>query len=127
MKLIGQAHTLVHQNGVIRIQSDIRVGTRYCHISTPSPPHLTSSRTDKKQHFSEKVTKVESILAADGKAEEKVVVVQPEEPKKVEDVVKPAAEAPKKAEVVKESKPEERRQPLTPATNQGTWASMFRK
>ncbi|KAG9231741.1 cell wall biogenesis protein-like protein Ecm15 [Amylocarpus encephaloides] len=50
MKLIGQAHTLVHQNGVLRIQSDIRVGTR----------------TDKKQHFSEKVSKVESILASDG-------------------------------------------------------------
>ncbi|KAH6669019.1 cell wall biogenesis protein-like protein Ecm15 [Halenospora varia] len=49
MRLIGQAHTLVHQNGVLRIQSDIRVGTR----------------TDKKQHFSEKVTKVESILASD--------------------------------------------------------------
>jgi hypothetical protein len=29
MRLIGQAHTLVHQNGVVRIQSDIRVGTRY--------------------------------------------------------------------------------------------------
>ncbi|KAH8671800.1 cell wall biogenesis protein-like protein Ecm15 [Tricladium varicosporioides] len=49
MRLIGQAHTLVHQNSVLRIQSDIRVGTR----------------TDKKQHFSEKVTKVESILASD--------------------------------------------------------------
>jgi len=51
MKLIGQAHTLVHQNGVLRVQTDIRAGTR----------------TDKKQHFSEKVTKVESILAADTK------------------------------------------------------------
>ncbi len=29
MKIIGQAHTLVHQNGVVRIQSDIRAGTRY--------------------------------------------------------------------------------------------------
>ncbi|PMD63844.1 cell wall biogenesis protein-like protein Ecm15 [Hyaloscypha bicolor E] len=52
MKLIGQAHTLVHQNGVLRVQTDIRAGT---------------SRTDKEQHFSEKVTKVESILAADTK------------------------------------------------------------
>lgn len=51
MKLIGQAHTLVHQNGVLRVQTDIRVGTR----------------TDKTQHFSEKVSKVESILAADPK------------------------------------------------------------
>ncbi|EHL02354.1 putative UPF0045 protein ECM15 [Glarea lozoyensis 74030] len=49
MRLIGQAHTLVHQNGVLRVQTDIRVG----------------SRTDKKQHFSEKVSKVESILAGD--------------------------------------------------------------
>lgn len=49
MRLIGQAHTLVHQNGVVRIQSDIRIGTR----------------TDKIQHFSEKVSKVEAILAAD--------------------------------------------------------------
>ncbi|TVY51618.1 UPF0045 protein ECM15, partial [Lachnellula cervina] len=112
MKLIGQAHTLVHQNGVIRIQSDIRVGTR----------------TDKKQHFSEKVAKVESILAADGKVEEEVVVVKPEESKEVEKVVKPVAEEPKNVEVAKDSKPEEQRQqPLTPATNQGTWASMFRK
>ncbi|TVY15080.1 UPF0045 protein ECM15 [Lachnellula arida] len=111
MKLIGQAHTLVHQNGVVRIQSDIRVGTR----------------TDKKQHFSEKVTKVENILAADGKVEEKVVVVKPEESKEVEKVVKPVAEEPKNVEVAKEPKPEEKKQPLTPATNQGTWASMFRK
>ncbi|KAL5322220.1 hypothetical protein ACEPPN_010192 [Leptodophora sp. 'Broadleaf-Isolate-01'] len=49
MRLIGQAHTLVHQNGVLRVQTDIRAGTR----------------TDKKQHFSEKVSKVESILAGD--------------------------------------------------------------
>ena len=28
MKLIGQAHTLVHQNGVLRVQTDIRAGTR---------------------------------------------------------------------------------------------------
>ncbi|KAL2064538.1 hypothetical protein VTL71DRAFT_3675 [Oculimacula yallundae] len=51
MRLIGQAHMLVHQNGVVRVQTDIRAGTR----------------TDKKQHFSEKVSKVESILAGDEK------------------------------------------------------------
>jgi uncharacterized protein YqgV (UPF0045/DUF77 family) len=28
MRLIGQAHTLVHQNGVARVQTDIRVGSR---------------------------------------------------------------------------------------------------
>ncbi|TGO10025.1 hypothetical protein BTUL_0146g00030 [Botrytis tulipae] len=49
MRLIGQAHTLVHQNGVLRVQTDIRAGTR----------------TDKEQHFAEKVTKVESLLAGE--------------------------------------------------------------
>lgn len=28
MRLIGQAHTMVHGNGVVRVQTDIRVGTR---------------------------------------------------------------------------------------------------
>lgn len=28
MGLIGQAHTLVHRNGVVRVQSDVRIGTR---------------------------------------------------------------------------------------------------
>jgi uncharacterized protein (TIGR00106 family) len=46
MKVIGQAHQMLHERGVARIQSDIRVGTR----------------TDKKQHFSEKVSKVEQLL-----------------------------------------------------------------
>jgi uncharacterized protein YqgV (UPF0045/DUF77 family) len=47
MKVIGQAHSLLHERGVVRIQSDIRVG----------------SRTDKVQHFQDKVKKVETILA----------------------------------------------------------------
>jgi uncharacterized protein YqgV (UPF0045/DUF77 family) len=29
MKLIGQAHTLIHQKGIPRVQTDIRVGSRY--------------------------------------------------------------------------------------------------
>lgn len=29
MRLIGQAHTMLHKNGVMRIQTDIRVGSRY--------------------------------------------------------------------------------------------------
>ncbi|CAD6444906.1 39f59672-1e8d-42d3-8cb3-b1dffb363836 [Sclerotinia trifoliorum] len=49
MRVIGQAHTLVHQNGVVRVQTDIRAGTR----------------TDKKQTFEEKVSKVETLLAGD--------------------------------------------------------------
>ena len=48
MKLIGQCHTMLHANGVVRIQSDIRVG----------------SRTDKKQSFEDKVTAVEKLLAS---------------------------------------------------------------
>jgi len=91
MKLIGQAHTLVHQNGVLRVQTDIRIGTR----------------TDKKQHFSEKVTKVESILAADGQAAEKKVVTTERVPE---------------TGTAKEQQPAQ-----SPRTNNGTWASMFRK
>ncbi|KAF2004091.1 cell wall biogenesis protein-like protein Ecm15 [Amniculicola lignicola CBS 123094] len=46
MKVIGQCHSLLHGNGVVRIQNDIRVGTR----------------TDKKQTSREKVEKVEMLL-----------------------------------------------------------------
>ncbi|KAE9974791.1 hypothetical protein BLS_002903 [Venturia inaequalis] len=49
MKVIGQCHAMLHERGVLRIQSDIRVGTR----------------TDKKQKFEDKVKKVESLLAKD--------------------------------------------------------------
>ncbi|MCJ1223532.1 hypothetical protein MMC12_000174 [Toensbergia leucococca] len=49
MKLIGQAHTMLHEKGVVRIQTDIRVG----------------SRTDKKQSFEDKVTAVNDLLAKD--------------------------------------------------------------
>ena len=50
MTVIGQAHSMLHGKGVVRIQSDIRVGTR----------------TDKKQSFNDKVTAVKNILARDG-------------------------------------------------------------
>ncbi|TKA41809.1 hypothetical protein B0A54_08235 [Friedmanniomyces endolithicus] len=49
MTLIGQCHSLLHANGVVRIQSDIRVG----------------SRTDKRQGFEDKVKAVEDLLAKD--------------------------------------------------------------
>ncbi|OQV00804.1 hypothetical protein CLAIMM_06254 [Cladophialophora immunda] len=49
MRLIGQAHTLLHQKGIVRIQSDIRVG----------------SRTDKAQTMEDKVSAVEKLLAGD--------------------------------------------------------------
>lgn len=29
MRLIGQAHTMLHERGIVRIQTDIRVGSRY--------------------------------------------------------------------------------------------------
>jgi len=29
MRLIGQAHFMLHRKGVVRIQTDIRVGSRY--------------------------------------------------------------------------------------------------
>lgn len=49
MRVIGQCHALLHQNGVVRIQSDIRIGTR----------------TDKKQGFKDKVDAVEKLLKDD--------------------------------------------------------------
>ena len=49
MTVIGQAHTMLHEKGVVRIQTDIRVG----------------SRTDKTQTMQDKVSAVEKILAAD--------------------------------------------------------------
>jgi len=49
MKVIGHCHAMLHQNGVVRIQSDIRVG----------------SRTDKKQTHQDKVDAVERLLKDD--------------------------------------------------------------
>lgn len=49
MTVIGQCHTLLHANGVVRIQSDIRVG----------------SRIDKHQSFDDKVKAVNDLLAQD--------------------------------------------------------------
>lgn len=49
MRIIGQCHSLLHANGTVRIQTDIRVG----------------SRTDKKQGFEDKVKAVQDLLAKD--------------------------------------------------------------
>lgn len=46
MKIIGQAHSYLHGSGVVRIQSDIRVGTR----------------TDKKQTPQDKINAVNALL-----------------------------------------------------------------
>lgn len=48
-RIMGQAHQLLHDQGVVRIQTDIRIG----------------SRTDKKQTAKDKVDAVERLLAAD--------------------------------------------------------------
>ena len=46
-KVIGQAHSLVHQTGAVRIQTSMRVGTR----------------TDKEQTAEDKVKRVNDLLA----------------------------------------------------------------
>ncbi|KAL1987498.1 hypothetical protein VTN96DRAFT_3425 [Rasamsonia emersonii] len=45
-QVIGQAHTILHRQGVVRIQTDIRMG----------------SRTDKHQSFEDKVAAVNKLL-----------------------------------------------------------------
>lgn len=42
MKLIGQAHMMLHEKGIVRIQTDIRVGTRYVRAQQPKqfPLHI---------------------------------------------------------------------------------------
>lgn len=49
MEIIGQCHSMLHANGIARVQTDIRVG----------------SRTDKKQSAEEKVKAVEKLLTED--------------------------------------------------------------
>ncbi|KAK3379831.1 YkoF-like protein [Lasiosphaeria ovina] len=49
MRVVGQAHAIVHQGGVQRVQTSMRVGTR----------------TDKTQTAEQKVKRVEEILARD--------------------------------------------------------------
>ena len=58
MRIIGQCHSMLHARGVVRIQSDIRVG----------------SRTDKKQGFADKVAAVEKLLKDDDKAVQQTIV-----------------------------------------------------
>ncbi|KAI9828266.1 MAG: hypothetical protein M1826_006092 [Phylliscum demangeonii] len=49
MLVIGRAHTMLHQQGIVRVQTDVRVGTR----------------TDKKQSFEDKVIAVERAMGRD--------------------------------------------------------------
>ncbi|KAK4067750.1 hypothetical protein Trihar35433_6310 [Trichoderma harzianum] len=51
MTVIGKAHSAVHEKGVVRVQSSMRVG----------------SRTDKKQTAEDKVKRVEDLLSKDVK------------------------------------------------------------
>lgn len=109
MRLIGQAHTLVHQNGVARVQTDIRAGTR----------------TDKKQHFSEKVSKVNAILAADSETSTgtSASTKAPQEELKIDAEGNQGHVAGDSNVGVKsEVKPTE-----GPKPHQGTWASIFKK
>lgn len=48
-QVIGQAHYILHQEGILRVQTDIRSG----------------SRTDKQQSFDDKVNKVRELLSKD--------------------------------------------------------------
>jgi hypothetical protein len=93
-----------------------------CQAQTVQPCYTDSqSRTDKKQHFSEKVSKVESILAAaEGKSVEKRVLVTETVQKRDGNAAAAGAAAPPAA-------PKEQQEPRNPATHQGTWASMLRK
>ena len=72
MRLIGQAHCMLHEKGIVRIQTDIRVGSRYVFDTTElffvGKCAELRNRTDKKQTFSDKVKAVNDILAADGKS-----------------------------------------------------------
>ena len=76
MGVIGQAHTMLHEKGVVRIQTDIRVGSRLVPLFLDVFALLRRNlmgcglmvvRTDKVQSFGEKVTAVEKLLAADEK------------------------------------------------------------
>jgi uncharacterized protein YqgV (UPF0045/DUF77 family) len=49
MKVMGQCHSMLHARGIVRVQTDIRVG----------------SRTDKSQTMEDKVAAVERLLAED--------------------------------------------------------------
>lgn len=51
MTVIGKAHAAVHERGVVRVQSSMRVGTR----------------TDKKQTAEDKVKRVEDLLSKEAK------------------------------------------------------------
>jgi len=70
MRVVGQAHAVLHGNGVVRIQTDIRVGTRYvsyCQVTFHREWLTMRYRTDKVESFRDKVTVVEELLAKDEK------------------------------------------------------------
>lgn len=66
VQLIGFAHTFVHQQGIARVQTDIRIQTRYGWVFAVSQSSLTVSinRTDKVQPMEGNVASVERILSA---------------------------------------------------------------
>jgi len=82
MTVVGKAHALLHNNGVVRVQTDIRIGTRYRHLqmkmvsfllhvmSIAYENKLHLYRTDKVQSMEDKVSVVEKILNEDGNVTE---------------------------------------------------------
>ncbi|RCI15971.1 hypothetical protein L249_2192 [Ophiocordyceps polyrhachis-furcata BCC 54312] len=69
MTVIGKAHTIVHQRGVVRVQSSIRAGSRFVIFSASLGTLILTdgimSRTDKSQTAGEKVERVERLLQAE--------------------------------------------------------------
>lgn len=67
-RVIGQAHTVLHQQGVVRIQSDIRSGSRYVSLlfwfwwMKEGYGADFFDRIDKVQSFEDKVAAVNKLL-----------------------------------------------------------------
>ncbi|QMW28588.1 hypothetical protein G4B84_003877 [Aspergillus flavus NRRL3357] len=64
-QVIGQAHTVLHQQGIVRIQTDVRVGSRlvsFLFLSRVFGADVGWDRTDKEQSFEDKVNKVRQLL-----------------------------------------------------------------
>jgi hypothetical protein len=71
VQLIGMAHTLTHQQGIARVQTDIRIETRYWVYSMKLPEAqsvlilIHSNRTDKVvQPVGGSVSSVERVFSA---------------------------------------------------------------
>jgi len=73
MNLIGEAHVMLHEKGIPRIHTDIRVGSRQELLGVDESfrtPTDKSRRVDKEQSFEDKVDVVNKLLAKDGLLED---------------------------------------------------------